>query len=119
ARRTPDLRGEQGKLPEASATLAKRPAELDEIRERIGATEEKRSAEGEKLGGVNQAVSQARATGREARTVLAEPAGEAASTHFDAIRELLTGAGQETPDKPELCDRAEGRAAAEIGDRAD
>jgi uncharacterized protein YPO0396 len=119
ASRIAALRAEHAKLKEASATLARLDAERGEIRGRIDAAEIERSAEGEKLGGVNQAVTQAEATGRDARTVLAEPTGEAAVPRFEAIRALLAEAGHAPPDRPESCDRAEGRAAAEIGNRVD
>jgi uncharacterized protein YPO0396 len=119
ADRIAELRAEYAKLKEASVTLAKLDAELGEIRERIGAADSAQSAAGEKLGGVNGSISDAEATAIQARLILAEPAGEAASAQFDAIRALLAEAGQEPPDKPESCDRAEGRAAAEIGNRVD
>jgi len=119
AHRIAGLRAEHAKLKEASTTLARLDAELGGIRERIGAADKEHSATGEKLGRVNGAISDAEATAQEARLTLAEPGGEAASAHFDAIRTLLADAGHEPPDKPESCDRAEGRAAAEIGNHVD
>jgi uncharacterized protein YPO0396 len=119
ASRIAQLKAEHAKLKEASVTLAKLDAELGEIRQRIDAADKEHSTAGEKLGRVNGAISDAEAATREARVILAEPAGEAASAHFDAIRALLAEAGLESPDKPESCDRAEGRAAAEIGNRVD
>jgi uncharacterized protein YPO0396 len=119
ADRIAGLSAEHAKLKETSVTLAKLDAALGEIRERIGAADKEHSAAGEKLGRVNGAISDAETTTQEARLILAEPAGEAASAHFDAIRALLAEAGLEPPDKPESCDRAEGRAATEIGNRVD
>jgi uncharacterized protein YPO0396 len=117
--RVADLEAEHARLKEASDTLAKLDAEMTKTREQIDTADKSRSAVGEKLGGVNDAISRAETTGQEARSVLAEPSGEAAVAHFDAIGLLLAEAGQAPPDTPESCDRAEGRASSEIGNRAD
>jgi uncharacterized protein YPO0396 len=119
ASRIAQLKAEHAKLKEASATLAKLDAELNEVRRRIDAAETERSTADEKLGLVNGAISGAEATAHDAREILSGAPAEGASAHFDAIRVLLTEAGQEPPDKPESCDRAEGRAAAEIGNRVE
>ena len=117
--RIAELKAEHAKLKEASVTLAKLDAELGEIRERIDAAETSRSTAGEKLGNVNGEISGVEAMAQDAEATLAEPLGKGTEAHFDAIRALLAEAGQAPPDKPESCDRAEGRAAAEIGDRVD
>jgi uncharacterized protein YPO0396 len=117
--RVADLEAEHARLKEASDTLAKLDAEMNQTREQIDTADKSRSAVGEKLGGVNDAISRAETTGQEARSVLAEPSGEAAVAHFDAIGLLLAEAGQAPPETPESCDRAEGRASSEIGNRAD
>jgi uncharacterized protein YPO0396 len=114
-----DLRAEHTRLKEASSTLAKLDAHLGEVRKQIKAAEESRSAADGKIGGVNDAISRAEATGQGARDVLAEPSGQDAAAYFGAIRALLAEAGQVPPEKPESCDRAEGRAATEIGIRID
>jgi uncharacterized protein YPO0396 len=119
ANRIAELRAERAKLQTASQTLAKLAAELQELRDQIGKADAARAEAGEKLGGVNSAISDAEATVSEGQMTLDEPAGESARAHFDAIRALLAEAGQEPPRKPDACDRAEGRAAAEIGNRVD
>ena len=113
------LQAEHSKLKAASATLTELDADLGEVRRQIGAAETARSTADEKLGRVNGAISEAEATAQDARATLAEPLGEGTGVHFGAIRTLLAEAGQAPPDKPEACDRAEGRAAAEIGARMD
>jgi uncharacterized protein YPO0396 len=119
ASRIAELRAEHARLKEASATLAKLDADLGEAHKQIKAAEESRSAVDGKIGGVNDAISRTEATGQEARSVLAERSGQDAASQFGAISTLLAEAGQTPPDKPESCDRAEGRAATEIGNRVD
>jgi uncharacterized protein YPO0396 len=116
ANRIAELQAEHAKLKEASVTLAKPTTELEELRDQIGNADAARTTTGEKLGGVNTAISGAEAT---AQATLNEPAGDSATVHFDAIRTLLAEAGQEPPAKPDACDRAEGRASTEIGNRID
>lgn len=119
ANRIAELQAEHAKLQAASQTLAKLTAELEELRGQITRADTARTTAGERLGGVNIAVSDAEATARDAQAILDEPSGESARTHFDAIRALLAEAGQEPPGKPDTCDRAESRAATEIGNRID
>ena len=119
ANRIGELRAEHARLKEASVTLARLTAELEELRAQIAAADGARTTAGEKLGGVNTAVSDAEATVRGAQATLEEPAGEDARAHFAAIGALLGSAGLALPGKPELCDRAEGRAATEIGNSID
>lgn len=119
AKRIAELRAEHAELQAASVTLARLTTQLGELRGQIDEADAARTATGEKLGAVNTAISDAEATVQGARAILGEPAGECATVHFDAIRALLAEAGHEPPGKPDACDRAEGRAAAEIGNRAD
>jgi uncharacterized protein YPO0396 len=119
ANRVAELRAEHAKLKEASATLAKLTAELEQLRDQIGKADGARAAADVKLGGVNTAASDAEATMQGAQATLQEAAGESAKAHFDAIRTLLAEAGHEPPGKPDACDRAEGRAAADIRSRVD
>jgi uncharacterized protein YPO0396 len=117
--RITELQAEHAKLQAASATLAKLTAELEELRGQIDEADASHTKAGEKLGGMNTAISGAEATVNEAQAILDEPAGESSKARFDAIRALLADAGQEPPAKPDACDRAEGRAATEIGNRID
>jgi uncharacterized protein YPO0396 len=119
ANRIAELQAEQAELKEASVTLARLTGELEELRDQIGKADAARTAAGEKLGGVNAAISDTEATGRDAQAILDEPTGESAKGHFAAISALLAEAGHEPPGKPDACDRAEGRAATEIGNRVD
>jgi len=119
ADRIAELKAEHAKLKAASATLATLTADLADLRGQIGKAEEARTAAGEKLGGVNRAIADAEATVSSAQAILSEPPGEAARAHFSSVGALLSSAGLALPDKPESCDRAEGRAATEIGNRID
>jgi uncharacterized protein YPO0396 len=119
AKRIAELQTEHAKLQAASVTLAKLTAELEELRGQIGEADAARTTAGEKLGGVNTAISDAEATVQGAQATLDEPAGGNATAHFGAIRALLAEAGQESPGKPDACDRAEARAATEFGNRLD
>jgi uncharacterized protein YPO0396 len=119
ANRIRDLQAEHTKLTQASVTLAKLKADLEDIRKRIKSAEDMHTTVVEQLGRADGRIAEAEETARGTRTVLAEPSGQGAAPHFGAIRALLAEAGHEPPGKPELCDRAEGRAAAEIGSRVD
>jgi uncharacterized protein YPO0396 len=119
ANRIAELRTEHAKLKEASVTLARLTADLEALRDQIGKADAARTAAGEQLGRVDGRITEAEETARSAQATLDEPPGESARAHFDAIRTLLTEAGQAPPDKPEACDRAEARAATETGNGID
>jgi uncharacterized protein YPO0396 len=89
------------------------------VKERIRTAEGERSELDGELGRVRQSTADAEAGRAAARAVLAEPPGAAATARFDAIRSLLTEAGQVPPRQPAACDRAEASAAEELVSRAD
>jgi uncharacterized protein YPO0396 len=119
ADRIAKLREEHAQLKEASATLAKLSAGLEELRGQIDKADDARAKAGEKLGGVNTAISNAESTVSAAQAILDESAGENSKAHFAAINALLAEAGQEPPARPDTCDRAESRASAEITSRVE
>jgi uncharacterized protein YPO0396 len=113
------LTQEHAKLTAASAELNRLDSALAEVKEQIAVAETERSGLDGELGRVKQAILDADAGGVAARAILAEPAGAAATAHFDAIRGLLAEAGHVSPGQPAACDRAEASAAEEFVSRAD
>jgi uncharacterized protein YPO0396 len=108
------LRDEHARIKAASAELAELDAQLEAVKGQIDDADGDRTTVNGKLGRVEQSISDAEAERSGAREILAEPSAEPARAHFDAIRDLLAGAGQPSPDKPAACDRAEASAAREI-----
>ena len=103
------LRAEHGRLKAASAALSELDERLAAVKQQIEDADKQRTAANEKLGGVDQSVSDAEAAQREVRAILAEPGCEAARAHFAAIGDLLRKAGHTPPVNPVACDKAETR----------
>jgi len=109
-----DLRAEHHRLTTASAKLAQLDADLRTVAGNITGAEREQADVTTKLGRTGQSISDAEATRREVRAVLAEAACEPARAHFGAIRDLLATAGYAPPGSPAACDKAETSAEREI-----
>ena len=63
------------------------------------------------LGGIDRDISAAQDEQREAQAILATPECIAAREHFTALGPLLEKNGQQSPRRPQACDKAEAEAA--------
>ena len=112
--RAEQLQAEQRELEAASAELARLNKELRTIEESIAEAESRLREVGDLIGGLKARHEVADAVWREAVEILGEPAAQSARLQFSAIGEVLTKAGQPTPELASACDRAETAAGNEI-----
>jgi uncharacterized protein YPO0396 len=105
------LEAERKQLTAASATLAKIDEDLKGVRQRIEDAENESKELTGTLGGIDKGISDAQGELSDARTILAAPECTAARAHFAAIGPLLEKNGQQSPRRPQNCDKAEAEAA--------
>jgi uncharacterized protein YPO0396 len=117
--RISDLRAKHERLTAASAALARIDEELNGVRENIEGAEGERQRLTGALGAINQSITDSQDEMREAQTILATPASEAAREHFPDIAPLLDKNGQQSPQRYQDCGKAEAEAARALAAVAD
>jgi uncharacterized protein YPO0396 len=106
-----ELTAEKNQLTAASATLARIDENLKSVRRRIeDADNESKELTGT-LGGVHKGISDAQGELSDAQAILTAPECTTARAHFAAIGPLLEKNGQQSPLRPQNCDKAEAEAA--------
>jgi uncharacterized protein YPO0396 len=108
------LQDEHATLKAASAKLAELGAQLDTVTGRIEDIERGRTTVNGKIGAAQSRIGDAESDLTATRKILAEPGSEQARGHFGKIAALLAKVGQEPPDAPSDCDRAQVTASHEI-----
>jgi len=105
------LAAERKQLTAASATLAKIDEDLKGVRQLIEDAENESKELAGTLGGIHRDISAAQDEQRDAQAILATPECTAAREHFTALGPLLEKNGQQSPQRPQACDKAEAEAA--------
>jgi len=109
--RITELMAEKQKLTAASATLARIDEDLKGVQQRIEGAEDKSKELAGTLGGIDRAISDAQGELGYAQAILATPECTAARRHFPTVGPLLEKNGQQSPQRPQDCDKAEAEAA--------